>query len=70
MRAGSYVVAMGAGVREQSMQYMMTVRRDGTEKSVICTTAQLLGSEGSWRQISKPLRFRDEALKSTTLASI
>ncbi len=61
---------MRAGGREQTMQYMAAVRLDGLEQCVISAAAQLLGSGGSRRQITESLRFRDEALESTALASV
>jgi len=63
-------VSMGASGREQTVQNVVLIRRDGLEQRCVCTAAQLLGGGGGRPQITESLRLHDKAFDSTALASV
>ena len=57
-------MTMGAGGREQTMQNMVLIRRDGLKQCCVSAAAQLFGGGGGRRKITESLRLRDKTFDS------
>ena len=63
-------MSMGAGGREQTMQNVVLIRRDGLKQCRVSASVQLLGCGGGRREITESLRLPDKTFDSAALPGV